>query len=111
MRRTLLIGAILALSLIDLRGCGGELAFAQTSEAPPKVAAPVLSATDSIALMALGEKMQANNKEGASLLQMLRAVEAEIVAAHPGYHLDEATSKLVKDAPKETPAKAAIPSK
>lgn len=81
-------------------------AVAQQAAPAPVPAEPVLSQTETIALQSLGEKLQENQKQAqavqqtrADLVAAVRSVETEIAKAHPGYHLDEATGKLVKDTP------------
>lgn len=126
---------VMAASML-LGGCEGQSAFAQSTTAQAaKPAAPVLkkrtetvalTPTQSVAISALGEKLQKNAKDRDELLNSvsqataakiqaneveregtlaaLRAVEAEIAKDRPGYHFDEATGTVVKDVP-EDPAK------
>lgn len=89
-----------------------------------------LSSTESTAIQSLAEKIQANQKKRGELLAAIpqtvakeievnqaerdglvatvKAIEAEIVAEHPGYHFDESKGTIVKDeAPKPAvPAEA-----
>lgn len=89
-----------------------------------------LSSTEGTAIGALAEKIQANQKKRADLLASIpstvaqeitanqnerdnlvatvKAIEAEIVAEHPGYHFDENKGTIVKDA---APAPAKVEAK
>lgn len=107
-----------------LSGCA-DAAYAQEAKpaAPaaakkPEVTVP-LSSTETMAIRALAEKIQANRQKHASLMASVpssvaqeietnqnerdalvatvKAIEAEIVAEHPGYHFDEAKGNIVKD--------------
>lgn len=82
------------------------LAFGQS--APVAAPVPELTATESVAVQSLAEKLDAAKKTLNNLSQATHLVEAEIAKAHPGYHLDEMTGTLAKDAPpvKDKPADA-----
>lgn len=84
-------------------------AFAQqaVTPAPAKVEeAPKLSTTEVVAIGAINEKLQANAKERANYIQVVRSIEDEIAKEHPGYHFDENTGQIAKDAAPEKPADA-----
>lgn len=79
---------------------------------------PALSATTQLALQAIRKSYQEHIQAVQADQQNLRAVEADIVKDHPGYHLDEATFTLqANGAQAPTPgakadhpaAKAALP--
>jgi hypothetical protein len=102
-----------------LGGCGAtsRVVFAQAApakaEAAKPAAAPVpqFSTAEKIAIGALAEKLQTNQKERDGLSGALRQLEAEFAAAHPGFHFDEATGTIVADPtnPTNTTKPAAAP--
>jgi hypothetical protein len=71
---------------------------AQVSATAGQPDVPVLSTAQTVAFQALVEKIQANAKEREALMGVVRQVETEIAKAHPGYHFDEATGAIAKDA-------------
>lgn len=68
-------------------------AFAQTGPTIP------MSATETIAVTTIADKLRANDEERATFRKALQAVEADIVKAHPGHHLDERSGTIVADPP------------
>lgn len=74
---------------------------AQVKVAPAKAPVPLppqkLSYLETVGLQSTFDKLQANERERTALMEQLRRDQADVVAAHPGYHLDIPTGTLVKD--------------
>lgn len=90
----------LSILLIVAIGAAGQTPEKSAPSTPPAVAAPT-SAPSLTPLEASGIHaiFQAINTD----LQTLHEAETEIAKNHPGYHLDEASGSLVKDAPRTPP--------
>lgn len=61
---------------------------------------PKLSVSQSIALGALSQQSKKNADEAKQIESLFNEINAEFSKANPGFHIDPATVKVVKDKPK-----------
>lgn len=118
MKRFLRRAAISLLLMVgySFSGCEPQPAFAQTASLPTQTAVPATATTapaestaEQIALATLTEQLRNNQKQHDQLLGLGRQIEAAIRKEHPGFHLDEQTGTIVRDAAAARPAAAPVP--